>query len=481
MAFIEFDFYIFLAASVVAYYLIPLRWRWISLLVASAAFYGAVCSWSIARCAMLLGTALVCWLASLFMKKRNRGKKLWLILALLVAALPLLMIKEAPFAVQLLHKALPSWWVAPVGIAFYSLQLVAYTADVYKGKVQPEQNPAKFLLFVSFFPQIIQGPIPRYNQLAPQLSEGHRFEENTFVKGSMLILWGFFLKLCIADKAGIYVDQVFDSFPTYQGMYVLLAGVLYSIQLYTDFLACTTFAQGIAELYGIKLIDNFWHPYFATSIKDFWRRWHISLSSWLRDYIYIPLGGNRKGKLRKYLNLLAAFAVSGIWHGAGYKFLFWGLLHGVYQIVGDATVPVKNFLSAKTGLAVHPNLRKTFDRAVTFILVMLAWIIFRAEHLSTGIQMIRSIFTVQNPWILTNDALFSMGLAWKEWGVLLLCIAILCVVSNRQEKGMHIRDRILSCSIPVRWALYIGMILFVMIFGTYGFGYDAQAFIYGGF
>lgn len=481
MAFIEFDFYIFLAVCVGVYYLIPLRWRWVSLLAASAAFYSAVCNWSAAQCAMLLGTALICWLLSLLMQKQKKRKRFWLVLALLAAALPLLLVKEAPFAVQLLHKALPSWWVAPVGIAFYSLQLIAYTVDVYKGKTVPEQNPFKFLLFVSFFPQIIQGPIPRYNQLAPQLLEGHRFDEDTFVKGGMLILWGFFLKLCIADKAGIYVDQVFDQFPTYQGAYVLLAGVLYSIQLYTDFLACTSFAQGIAELYGIRLIDNFWHPYFATSIKDFWRRWHISLSSWLRDYIYIPLGGNRKGKGRKYINLLATFAVSGIWHGAGYKFLFWGLLHGGYQIAGDALSPVKKQLSEKMGIDAHPNMKKALDRTVTFILVMLAWIIFRAEHLSTGIQMIRSIFTVQNPWILTNDILFTMGLAWKEWGILLLCIVILCVVSSRQEKGVHIREQILSCSIPVRWAMYIGMILFIVIFGTYGFGFDAQAFIYGGF
>ena len=297
----------------------------------------------------------------------------------------------------------------------------------------------------------------------------------------MLVLWGFFLKLCVADKAGIVVDAVFDSYPTYQGMYVLLAGVLYSFQLYADFLACTSFAQGIAALFGIELVDNFYHPYFATSIKDFWRRWHISLSSWLRDYIYIPLGGNRKGKLRKYSNLLLTFAVSGIWHGAGYKFVFWGLLHGLYQILGEVLAPAKKQLVRIVHAKKHPGTTKIFQRLCTFYLVMLAWIIFRAEHLSTALSMIRSIFTVHNPWIFTNDALFTLGLGWKECVILLLNLFVLLVVSTKQEQGCCLREKILRQSLPVRWCIYIGIILYILVFGTYGYGYSAQAFIYGGF
>lgn len=297
----------------------------------------------------------------------------------------------------------------------------------------------------------------------------------------MLILWGFFLKLCIADKACIIVDTVFNSYPTYRGMYVLVAGVLYSFQLYADFLACTSFAQGIAELFGIDIISNFNHPYFSTSIKDFWRRWHISLSSWLRDYIYIPLGGNRKGEVRKYTNLLITFAVSGIWHGAGYKFLFWGLLHGIYQIMGEILMPAKNFLGKKMHLDMHPIFRNAFKIIFTFLMVMFAWIIFRADHLKTGLSMIKSVFTVHNPWILTNDSLFSLGLSWKECLVLFFCLLVLLIVSWNQEKGVQIRNKILECNLFTRWCIYIGTIIFVIIFGTYGFGFDAQTFIYGGF
>ena len=482
MAFITFGFYLFLAVLVAVYYLLPLRLRWYTLLAGSLGFYWYVNQYSAARFGMMLGTALLCWLAGLGLEYLQKGRRALLAVSVAAAAAPLLLIKELPFFAA--RAADPSAFdrlVIPMGIAFYTMQLIAYLVDIYRGTTKFEADPLRFLLFVSFFPQIIQGPIPRHKQLAPQLYAGHCFDERSFTKGFLLILWGFFLKLCIADKAGIFVDTVFDTFPTYTGTYVLLAGILYSFQLYADFLACTSFAQGIDGLFSIEIADNFLHPYFSTSIKDFWRRWHISLSTWLRDYIYIPLGGNRRGRLRKYLNLLITCAVSGVWHGAGYKFIFWGLLHGVYQIVGECTLPLRRMLSQKAQLDRHPNCKALGQRLITFFFVMLAWIIFRAEHLRTGLAMIRSIFTVHNPWILTNDAVFALGLNWKEFAVLAVSLCILYAVSRLQEKGVALRDRILSWSLPLRWCVYIGAILFVLIFGTYGFGYDAQAFIYGGF
>lgn len=481
MAFVSFTFYIFLAVVVLAYYLVPCRWRWTTLLVGSLGFYLYLSDGSLARLGILVGSALICWFLALLQRQTPGLKRLWLGVALAASALPLLLLKEAPFFLSRGGQTLPQWLAAPVGFSFYTLQLIAYTVDVYRAQTDPQKNFFKFLLFVSFFPQIIQGPIPRYNQLAPQLLEGHRFEERTFVRGFLLILWGFFLKLCIADKAAVVVNTVFDQYPTYQGAYVLVAGILYSFQLYADFLSCTSFAQGTAELVGIHLSDNFHRPYLATSVQDFWRRWHISLSSWLKDYIYIPLGGNRKGTLRKFGNLLVTFAVSGIWHGAGYKFLFWGLLHGFYQIAGALLAPVRRTLGRFLQLPSHPLVHRACQRLMTFILVMLAWIIFRADSLSIGLSMIRSLVTVPNLWILTNDALFTLGLVWKEWGILLFCLGVLLAASLWQERGIVIRDKILEAPLVVRWAFYIGTILFVMVFGTYGFGFDAQAFIYGGF
>lgn len=481
MTYISFYFYIFLVLVVILYYVMPLKIRWYILLVSSLLFYWYISSFSKRRFFLLIITAFICWGLSQYMKPENRWRKVWLIVSLLVTSIPLLIVKEYGFIISdILHKSMDLRIFAPIGIAFYSMLLMAYVIDVYKERITAESNLLKFLLFCSWFPQIIQGPIPRYEQLSRQLYEGHRFDEKQFVKGFMLILWGFFLKMCIADKAGVFVDKVFDNYPTYRGVYVLIAGILYSLQLYTDFLACTSLAQGISRLFGICLIDNFNHPYFSISVKDFWRRWHISLSSWLRDYIYIPLGGNRKGKVRKYANLLITFAVSGIWHGAGYKFVFWGLLHGLYQIIDEIITPVIALFSRRIHLDNHLTL-KLCRVVITFFAVMLAWIIFRADRLITGLSMIKSIFTVYNPWILTNDALINLGLSWKEFLVLFLSIGILIVVSWKQEHGMQISEKILKFNLFTRWCIYIGVILFVLIFGTYGYGFDAKDFIYGGF
>lgn len=481
MTFVSFNFYIFLSVIVFAYYLVPQKLRWTTLLLGSLFFYFYISAYSTFKLSILVLSAFLCWLFANLQRKDYKRKNIWFFLALATNALPLLLIKEAPFFFSRSNATVPEWLIAPIGFSFYSMQLIAYTVDIYHKKATPESNFAKFLLFVSFFPQIIQGPIPRYNQLAPQLVTGHRFDEKKFVKGFMLILWGFFLKLCIADKAAVIVNAVFDQFPTYQGTYVLVAGILYSFQLYADFLACTSFAQGTAELVGIELINNFQRPYFSKSVKEFWRRWHISLSSWLKDYIYIPLGGNKKGTLRKYLNLLLTFAVSGIWHGAGYKFIFWGLIHGVYQIIGKLMLPITQFFSKKLHLHEHPHCKAACQRLFTFALVTLAWIIFRADHLSTGLSMILSIFTVPNLWILTNDALFNLGLEWKEFVMLIFCFLVLLSVSVLQEKGIAIREKVLQAHLIIRWAIYIGTILFIMLFGTYGYGFNAQAFIYGGF
>ena len=482
MAFVSFWFYIFLAAVVGIYYILPIKFRWLALLAASLGFYWCICDNSIIAFSILVGMSFVSWILSLLMSKKEKSKKAVFFILILLIVFPLLAFKEFQYIFNtFFHKSMPLWWIAPIGFSFYTMQLIAYVSDAYQKKADPEKNYLKFLLFVSFFPQIIQGPIPRYNQLGKQLVEGHRLDEKKFVKGFMMILWGFFLKLCIADKAGIAVDTIFNNFPTYQGLYVLVGRVLYSFQLYADFLACTSFAQGFSGLVGIDIIDNFARPYFAVSVKDFWRRWHISLSSWLKDYIYIPLGGNRKGTFIKYINILITFAVSGIWHGGGIKFIFWGALHGLYQIFGDILTPVKSKLKSVLKIKDDSKPLRIFQSLWTFALVMIAWIIFRADNLKIGLSMIKSMFTVHNIWIFTDDSLFRLGLEWKEVMILLLCLAVLFAVGLMKEKGIAIRDNILELNIALRWGIYIAVILFIVIFGTYGFGFDAQAFIYGRF
>ena len=482
MEYVSFGFYIFIVILAVVYYLIPLKYRWWALLAGSLSFYWYLCQGSKRKFILLIILSLLTWLFSILMERNAGHRKVYLAVAVLTDAAMLLFIREFPFVYETVtHKESPSWLIVPVGISFWAMQLISYSVDVYKGIIKAERNFFRFLLFSSFFPQIIQGPIPRYSQLSDQLTEGHRFDEHKFVKGFMLILWGFFLKLCIADKAGIAVDTVFDNNAAYRGMYVLVAGILYSIQLYADFMSCTSLAQGVAGLFGINIIDNFMRPYFAVSIKDFWRRWHISLSSWLKDYIYIPLGGNRNGKVKKYINIFLTFAVSGIWHGAGFKFLFWGMMHGLYQIIGELVLPVRKAVCRVLHIEETGRLFVFIERMITFLLVMTAWIIFRADHLKTGLSMLGSIFTVRNPWILTNDSIFSLGLEWKEFILLIMCMMVLLAVSILQERGIKIREYILKRSLVVRWSIYIGAILFIMLFGTYGYGFEAQAFIYGGF
>ena len=283
----------------------------------------------------------------------------------------------------------------------------------------------------------------------------------------------------IADKAAVAVNEIFDNYKMYAGTYVWVAGILYSLQLYTDFLSCTTIAQGVAEMFGIKIADNFHHPYFAVSVQDFWRRWHMSLSSWLKDYVYIPLGGSRAGKLRKYINLFLTFLVSGFWHGEGYQFIFWGILHACYQIFGALTVKRRDRLYESLSMPKGTFAWKLYRTIGTCFWVMIAWIIFRAEGLRAGLHMIRSMFTVYNPWILLNGALNSI-MPYQQWELLAASLLVLFVVSRVQEK-MSVRDWIARQHITIRWGLALGCIAVIVIFGTYGFGYDAQAFIYGGF
>lgn len=478
MTYVSIEFYIFVLIAVLLYYLIPLKGRWIVLLCGSIFFYWKVLETG-TGILIILATILIAYGAGLLLQRKQC--KALLIGSVLLVVIPWLCIKNGNYFLQsILHRDAVVW-IVPLGISFYTLQIISYLADIYQNKITAQRNPAKFALYVMFFPQIVQGPIPRYDRMETQLFCGHTFCERTVVGGFYKILWGFFLKLMIADRAAVIVNEVFDHQDQYVGCYVLVAGILYSIELYADFAACISISKGVANLFGIHLADNFHHPYLATSVKDFWHRWHISLSEWLRDYIYIPLGGSRKGKVRTYINLVITFLVSGIWHGAGLRFIVWGMMHAVYQIAGQMTRGIREKAVNLLGLRNTPVLRIWIQRICTFFFVMVAWIIFRAPNLTTGFQMIGSMFRVHNMWIFTNDALLMLGLDWKEWIVLLISIFILLAVSLKQEKGIAFSEVIYRQPIGVRWVLYLVVIFAIMTYGVYGIGYDSQAFIYGGF
>ena len=486
LTYVSFNYYILLAALVVLYYILPLKYRWCVLLAGSGLFYYL----AMERRMQLIIFAFSVGISYLFgiliqhlreCESTLLTRRLIFVLGIILSVFPLLGSKCTDLIMgSALHGQTISW-IIPLGLSFYSLQVIAYLADVAKGSIECQKNPLKYALFISFFPQIIQGPIPRYQQLEEQLFQGHRYDSDRFMKGIQLIIWGFFLKFMIANKASVIVDTVFNNSTVYLGWYVLVAGILYSFQLYADFQACVSLSQGAAQLFGIKLIDNFNHPYFSVSVKDFWRRWHISLSSWLRDYIYIPLGGSRKGQFRKYVNLVITFAVSGIWHGATWKYLFWGLMHAGYQIVGDLTNSIQQKIYSFLHIPIESRVCVAIRRFITFYFVMLAWIIFRADTLKSGINMIRSMFTFHNLWVLLDDSWFRLGLNQKEGEVLCLSLLVLLVISTFQEKGIIIRDWFNRQCLIVRWGIYLCTICSIWVLGTYGYGFDANDFIYGGF
>lgn len=487
MGYISLAYYIFIIVLLALYYTLPKKYRWLILLAGSTYFYYEAMA-SKMQFIILVASIATSYMFGLLIYKQYTKKPristntrlitLWI--GIIISVLPLIASKAGDFVCgSVLHRPLINW-ILPVGLSFYSMQIIAYLADIYHGSILPQKSFFKYALFISFFPLVIQGPISRYSQLNNQLIEGNDYDIQNIMKGIQLIIWGFFLKLMIADKAAVIVNAVFDNDQPYTGFYILIAAVLYSIQLYADFMSCVTISQGVAQMFGIIIIDNFNHPYFSSSVKEFWRRWHMSLSGWLRDYIYIPLGGNRKGKISKYCNLIITFAVSGLWHGGRWKFLFWGLLHAVYQIAGELTYGLRDRCFQKFKLSQGFTGRKAIETVFTFFFIMIAWIIFRAESLKTGIKMIISMFSY-NPWIFFDNSLFRLGLSQKEWKVLFVAIIVLFTVSFLQEKGIKIREWFANQNLLARWAIYLCAIWSIWIFGTYGFGFNAQDFIYGGF
>ena len=469
MDFLSLTFAIFFIISVLCYYVVPKKMRWGVLLLASLVFY----VWSVPYLLIyLLFSAVTTYLFGRWAEKKKEHGKGLLVLVILANLAVLLTVKFVPLAgVSIL---------APMGISFYTLQVIAYCVDVYQGKTETQKNFFKYLLFVSFFPQILQGPIPRYRQLKEQLFEGHTFDYQTVKFGFQLILWGMFLKMVIADRAAIFVNAVFPEYHLYEGTILAVAAVLYSIQLYTDFLGCVCIAMGAAQVYGIHLQTNFARPYLAVSIKDFWRRWHISLSSWLRDYVYIPLGGNRKGKVRRYLNLMLTFLVSGIWHGSGLQYVFWGLMQGGYQIAGEVLIPVRIKFRNALKLDEKSGFCILWQRFVTFILITISWVIFRSASLRAGLSMLKRIVTDFTPWVLFDGRLYEFGISSHSFIALILCVILMMIVESIQEKG-SIREMLAKQHVIVRWGIYLGAIALVTVLGVYGPGYSATQFLYGQF
>lgn len=490
MRYLSFRFLILVLLTLAAYYLPALvlkreRSRGAVqravLLCASLAFY--YLAGTLRGCCLFAATVIVSWALGLLLDaaKGRRGlSRLLFVCSLLLCLAPLLLIKTTPLFAPL-NRLLEGSLIVPLGVSFYTLQIVAYLCDCRSGRTEPERSLFRYALFVSYFPQIVQGPIPRHKALAAEFARYHSFEPEEFVSGFQRVLWGCFLKLMIADKAALAVDRIYGAPAQYGGGYVLIAMVLYCVQLYTDFYSCVSICRGVSELFGVRLQENFRQPFLARSIREYWQRWHISLSTWLRDYVYIPLGGSRKGTLRTCVNLLLVFLVSGLWHGSGYQFLFWGLLHGVYLVLARLSAPLTKKLTEKLRIRTESFGWGLLMRVKSFALVAFAYHFFRADGLRTALRMLRSLFSSFTPWLFFGSAAFSYGLDVYDWVALLASVLVLIAAGVCRERRVPVRAAFNRQHLILRWFVYLLVICVIWVFGTYGFGYNAADYIYGGF
>ncbi len=469
MQFVSLGFLIFLPFAAIVNFIIPRKFRYIWLLVISAAFYISI---DVKAAAVMAGTVVITYFAALLIEKASSGadqpasKKSAIILALAVT------IEVAAMLVLRSGKILGA-----IGISFYMLKAIGYLVDVYRGDEKAEHNPLMLALFVSFFPQVISGPIERAGNMLPQFAYPVTVDFDRMRDGFLQILWGYFLKLVIADRLAIYVGSVYNAPENCPGTIVAIATVLYSFEIYCDFAGYSSIAIGVAKILGIDVMKNFDSPYMAKSVAEFWRRWHISLSTWLKDYVYIPLGGNRKGTFRKYLNIIIVFIVSGIWHGSALTFLIWGLLHALYQVFGYITMPVRDKIVELLKIDREGISHRTIKTILTFFFVNLAWVFFRASSLEHAVVIIKKSFEF-TPWVFTDTSLLDHGFTQGDFKVAAISLILLIAMDILNFKDIEIRDKILSQSIWYRWIIMIGAILAILIFGIWGAGYNASSFIY---
>lgn len=484
MLFNSWQFAVFFTVVFFTYFALPHKFRWILLLIASYYFY---MSWNPELVVLIAGVTLDTYLAGRLLARPGRSarQRKW-ILAVGVTT-PLLVLfffkyfnffagaAEAALAlvsIPIHSRALDI--ILPVGISFYTFQSLAYVIDVYRGDIEAQKHLGIYALFISFFPQLVAGPIERSRNLMPQFFEEHRFDYQNASDGIRIMAVGFFKKLVVADVLSKYVDFVYNSLPDQKGFSLILATVLFAFQIYCDFSGYSDIAIGAARMLGFRLMKNFDSPYLSHSIKEFWHRWHISLSTWFGDYVYIPLGGNRVKLPRYYFNLFITFLISGLWHGANWTFLVWGALHGVYRIAGA----FRETAQKRRGLLPAPattGLRGAMDIAFTFFLVTVGWVFFRANTVQDAFYVFRHCFDgigsifqyLRNGFVFT-----SMDSGAFLQALVSLCALALIDISSKKTDML----RWLDARRPVfRWGIYTAFICLIAILSEKGI---AARFIY---
>jgi D-alanyl-lipoteichoic acid acyltransferase DltB (MBOAT superfamily) len=510
MLFNSFAFLLFFPVVTITYFLIPHRFRWALLLSASCFFYMAF----IPKYILILGvTILVDYLAGIGLEKLEGPKRRWLLLASILTNIGMLaFFKYFNFANEnlaalagFLHWNYPVQTLSiilPIGLSFHTFQSLSYTIEVYRGNQKAERHLGYLALYVMYYPQLVAGPIERPQNILHQLHTEHKFEYQRVADGLKWMAWGMFKKVVIADRMLLFVNPVYEDPTKYHGPALVLATLAFAIQIYCDFSGYSDIALGSAQVMGVKLMKNFDHPYFARSISEFWRRWHISLSTWFRDYLYIPLGGNRVTRPRWAFNLLLTFLVSGLWHGANWTYVIWGLLHGFYFVISALTESSRGSLSALIGLDRWPRLQAALSTLTTFSLVTFAWIFFRATSLADALYISGHLARGWRPFLRDSWGMLLNGFQESTRGggfyaiidsifrtiapltretrtviALTLSALVILIIIEVLQYRENLLQRLKQHPVYVRQIIYALLIAVILIFGT-NYASKQQAFIY---
>ena len=468
MLFNSFTYLLFFPIVCGLYFLIPAKSKNIFLLIASYYFY---LNWEPVYCLLILFSSVVTWVCAYKIEKisKQQKRKLILVICLLLNLSVLGVFKYANFVshsvvsfMELLHIKMyvPEFkLLLPVGISFYTFQAIGYTIDVYRKEIKAEKKFHIYALFVSFFPQLIAGPIERAKNFMPQFYQEHKFDVARVVEGLRLILWGYFMKVVIADRLTTYVDAVYNNAAHHSSITLIVATIFFTFQIYCDFGGYSNIAVGCAKIMGFNLTTNFNRPYLSTGTIEFWRRWHITLSTWFRDYVYIPLGGNRCSRFRNYSNLMVTFVLSGLWHGANWTFVIWGGLNGIFQVIEKAISPKRKINTEKS------IIRKYSKIICTFTLITFTWIFFRANNVSDAFLIVGKITSFKG-------SLFTNNIDSLIYGAVLIFILVFSDILQENNNGKHF----FLCNNKkyIRYFSYLFIVIIILVIGVF----DSSQFIY---
>lgn len=479
MLFNSWQFAIFLPIVFALYWSIPHKYRWV--LILSASYYFYMC-WNVKYVLLILFVTIVSYIYALLIEKHKdivyKKRKLTTVLAICLGIL--FVFKYFNFVTHAICDTIRNVGVniqpitlqllLPVGISFYTFQAISYVIDVYRGDISAERHFGYYAAYISFFPQLVAGPIERAGNLLPQMKEERTFNYVQGTYGLKMMAWGLFKKVLVADRLAVYVDKVFNDVHEYNGLSLFIVAFFFSLQIYCDFSGYSDMAIGIAKLFGIDIMSNFKAPYFSHSIKEFWSRWHISLSNWFRDYLYIPLGGNRCNKIRNSMNLFITFLVSGLWHGANWTYIVWGAIHGILQVME------KRFIKYKS----KGKISTIISTCVVFGCAMLAFVFFRANTITDATYVITHMFSgIESPMQYIKNGYIALEITKETFVLLAIPIILLCAFDFFSLK-VDVIQKISSMRAVIRWGIYLLLVLLILFYIQYlnGNAQLAQKFIY---